>query len=97
MIEINFKAVKKYCERFQNIFQFYQEDMEFDENLIRDNIQVDIFRKWCERYRSEEQEIENIGDFESVGIFCIYFDRFKSFALNAPYQKKTVLAEVMPR
>lgn len=95
--EKNFDAVKIYSKRFQNILNFYREDMEFDEQLLINNEKCDVFRKWGERYRCEEEEINSSVEVQPLGIFQIQLDRFKLSALPAPNQKQSVLAEVMPR
>ncbi|XP_058809206.1 dynein axonemal heavy chain 6 [Phymastichus coffea] len=94
--EKNFHAVKNYNRRFSDIRNFYTEDMEFNENLILENEKCDIFRKWCERYRTEEEEINSAVDVQPLGIFNVQLKRFKLSALPAPNQKQKVLAEIMP-
>ncbi|XP_031781103.1 dynein heavy chain 6, axonemal isoform X1 [Nasonia vitripennis] len=96
-LEENFNAVKKYCDRFAHIYSFYEEDTSFDESAIRENEKCDIFRKWCERYRTEEEEINGIVEVQPLGIFHIQLERFKISALPAPNQKQLVLADVMPK
>lgn len=96
-LEQNFSAVKKYCERFARIYSFYEEDMCFEEKTIRENEKCDIFRKWCERYRTEEEEIDGIVEVQPLGIFHIQLERLKISALPAPNQKQLVLADVMPK
>lgn len=97
ILEQSFDAVKEYCKRFLHIYHYYVEDMSLDENEIRENEKCDIFRKWCERYRTEEEEINSVPDVQPLGIFYIQLERFKTSALPAPNKKQQVLAEIMPR
>ena len=97
ILEENFNAVKQFTNRFSHISTFYEEDMNFDENEIRKNEKCDIFRKWCERYRTEEKEINNIVQVQPLGIFHIQLERFITSALPAPNQKQEIIAEVLPR
>ncbi|CAB0031813.1 unnamed protein product [Trichogramma brassicae] len=97
VVQQNFDAVKKYCERFRHIYEYYEEDMAFDERTIRDNLKYEVFRQWCERYRREEQEINAIVDQQSMGIFYLKFRRFKESALPAPNRKQALLAVVLPK
>ena len=97
VLKQNFEAVKNYCKTFERIENFFKEDMEYDENLIRDNEKCDIFRQWCARYQYEVDEISDIQDEQVLGIFLIHLERFKSLALPAPNQKWSVLDVVMPR
>lgn len=96
LLDTNFSAIKYYIRRFKHIHAFYCEDMIFDENEIRNNERIDIFREWCERYRLEETEINSLIDAQPIGIFNVKFDKFKQDALPAPNNKQRVLAEVLP-
>lgn len=96
VLEKNFDAVRQYCERFDEIHAFYRDDMIFDEKIIRENDRCDIFRKWCLRYRSEEEEILRVVDFQPMGIFYLQLERFKNGVLPAPRDKQRVLEVVMP-
>ncbi|KAL7297685.1 hypothetical protein TKK_0009351 [Trichogramma kaykai] len=97
VVQRNFDSVKRYCERFRHIHEYYEEDMAFDERAIRDNLKYEVFRQWCERYRREEQEINAIVDQQSMGIFYLKFRRFKESALPAPNRKQALLAVVLPK
>lgn len=96
VLKRNFVAVKTYCKKFENIPVFFKEDMEYDENIIKNNKKCDIFRKWCNRYQYEVEEISKIQEEQPLGIFLMRFKRFKTLALPAPNQKWTVLEGVMP-
>ncbi|XP_011495537.1 PREDICTED: dynein heavy chain 6, axonemal [Ceratosolen solmsi marchali] len=96
IFEKNFYMIKKYCEHFKHIYDFYIEDMNFDEKLIYENKSTDVFRNLCERYRTEEREIKNIVDFQPFGIFYLEFQRFKSSALPAPNLKQDILINFLP-
>lgn len=96
VLDDNFAAVRNYVKRFKTIHNYYCEDMSFDENEIRTNERLDIFREWCERYREEETEINELTDFQLIGFFYIKFEKFKREALPAPNNKQKVLAEVLP-
>lgn len=97
ILDSQFAAVKNYIKRFKHIHNFYCEDMNFDENEIRSNGRIDLFREWCERYRVEEEEINGLVNPQPIGIFHVRFDRFKKNALPAPNNKQKVLAEVLPK
>lgn len=97
MLETNFKAVNQYCQRFDEIKNFYDEDVKFDEDIIRNNEQCDLFHTWCSRYKNEIDMINRINKCQSLGIFIIQLERFKTTALNAPRNKQKVIEVVMPR
>ncbi|XP_047348170.1 dynein axonemal heavy chain 6 [Vespa velutina] len=92
----NIDSVKRYWKRFQIIYDFYLEDMEFEENIIRDNIECRLFRKWCIRYQNELNIIDKIVDYQPLGIFYIQLQNFKKAAALAPEGKRFVIEAVMP-
>lgn len=96
ILNTNFDAVKRYCQRFNKIKQFYDEDMKFDENIIRDNKRCDLFRKWCIRYENEMDIIDKTVDYQPLGIFAVQLGRFKAIVKDASKAKKNVIEVVMP-
>lgn len=49
----NYEAAKIYAERFQYIWKFYDENLNFDENLIKNEIgKKNIFNNYIVFYRS---------------------------------------------
>ncbi|XP_076649863.1 dynein heavy chain at 16F [Halictus rubicundus] len=94
--ERSFDIVKRYCRRFDEIRQFYHEDMLFDENIIRDNRDCKLFREWSIRYRREVELIGKVIEYQQLGIFLIQLERFKVAAEIAPRGKIGVLEAVMP-
>ncbi|KAK2585046.1 hypothetical protein KPH14_008566 [Odynerus spinipes] len=96
VLEVNIDSVKRYWKRFGEIYNFYSEDMKFDENIIRDNIQCDLFRKWSLRYRNELEIINKVVDYQALGIYFVQLERFKKAAALAPEGKKVVIEAVMP-
>lgn len=93
----NFNAIKRYCKRFNEIREFFYEDMTFDENIIRDNRDCALFRQWSIRYKKEVDIISKVVDFQPFGLFLIQLERFKSIADTAPRGKLSVIEAVMPR
>ncbi|XP_023289677.1 dynein heavy chain 6, axonemal [Orussus abietinus] len=96
VLQANFSAVKRYCQRFSDIEIFFLEDMQLDENIIRENRQCDVLRSWCARYQREEEEITKVVDYQHLGIFDLQLERFKNHASPAPNNKQQVLRVVMP-
>jgi hypothetical protein len=96
ILEMNLNMLQKYCDHFAHIYKFYNEDMNFDEKLIKENLKCDVFRDLCERYRNETEQINSIVDSQCFGIFYLEFQRFKSIALSALTIKQEILAQVMP-
>ncbi|XP_076764569.1 dynein heavy chain at 16F [Xylocopa sonorina] len=96
ILEKNFDCMKRYCQRFNEIQQFYHEDMIFDENIIRDNRDCKLFRQWSIRYKKELDLINTIIDFQPLGLFFIQVERFKNAAEIAPRGKLGVIEAVMP-
>lgn len=96
LLERNLDAVKRYCQRFNVIRQFYHEDTTFDENIIRDNRDVKLFREWSIRYKKEVDLIQKVIDFQPFGLFFVQLERFKSAAATAPRKKLGVIEAVMP-
>nr|XP_033183004.1 dynein heavy chain 6, axonemal [Bombus vancouverensis nearcticus] len=96
IFEKNLTAIKRYCQRFNQIKQFYYEDMTFDEDIIRDNRDVKLFREWSIRYKKEVDLINNVVDFQPFGLFFIQLERFKGAAETAPRGKLSVIEAVMP-
>nr|XP_050848639.1 dynein axonemal heavy chain 6 [Vespula vulgaris] len=92
----NIDSVKRYCQRFQTIYDFYLEDMQFNENIIRDNLECQLFRKWCVRYQDELNIINKIIDYQPIGIFYVQLQNFKKAAAFAPEGKRFVIEAVMP-
>ncbi|KAI4494191.1 hypothetical protein M0802_009060 [Mischocyttarus mexicanus] len=92
----NINSVKRYCKRFKTIHDFYLEDMQFDENIIRDNLQCGLFRQWCLRYENELKTIDEIVDYQPLGVFYIQLKRFKKAIALAPESKRIVIEVVMP-
>lgn len=92
----NINSVKRYWKRFQMIYDFYLEDMQFDENIIRDNLECLLFRKWCIRYQNELNIIDKIVDYQPLGIFYVQLESFKKAAALAPEGKRFVIEAVMP-
>lgn len=97
ILNINFNALKRYCKRFDEIREFFYEDMIFDENIIRDNRDVSLFRELSIRYKKEVDIINKIIDFQPFGLFLIQLERFKGIADTAPRGKLSVIEAVMPR
>ncbi|KAG9435569.1 dynein heavy chain 6, axonemal isoform X1 [Apis mellifera carnica] len=97
ILNINFNALKRYCKRFDEIREFFYEDMIFDENIIRDNRDVSLFRELSIRYKKEVDIINKIVDFQPFGLFLIQLERFKGIADTAPRGKLSVIEAVMPR
>lgn len=96
IFEKNLTAIKRYCQRFNRIKQFYYEDMTFDEDIIRDNRDVKLFREWSIRYKKEVDLINSVVDFQPFGLFFIQLERFKGAAETAPRGKLSVIEAVMP-
>lgn len=97
ILNINFNALKRYYKRFDEIREFFYEDMIFDENIIRDNRDVSLFRELSIRYKKEVDIINKIVDFQPFGLFLIQLERFKGIADTAPRGKLSVIEAVMPR
>lgn len=97
ILKTNFKAVNRYCQRLNEIKKFYNEDMKFDEDIIRNNKECDLFRNWCIRYKREIEIIEKVIQYQPLGIFIVQLERFKSATLHAPRSKKKVIEIIMPR
>jgi len=87
ILKTNFNAVNRYCQRFNEIKKFYNEDMKFDED-IRNNKQCDLFRNLCIRYKREIEKTDKIIQYQPLGIFIVQLERFKNAILNAPRSKK---------
>ncbi|XP_026666919.1 dynein heavy chain 6, axonemal [Ceratina calcarata] len=96
MLNKNFDAVTRYCRRFDGIRQFYHEDMDFDEDIIRDNRDCKLFREWSIRYMNELDVIQKVIDAQPFGLFLIQLERFKNAAEIAPRGKLGVIEAVMP-
>lgn len=96
IINTNFDMVKRYCQRFKPIEQFFHEDVIFDENIIRDNRDCKLFREWSIRYRNEVDLIRRVIDAQPFGLFFIQLERFKNAADVAPRGKLGVIEAVMP-
>ncbi|KAK9295362.1 hypothetical protein QLX08_010308 [Tetragonisca angustula] len=96
LLERNLNAIERYCQRFNAIRQFYHEDTTFDENIIRDNRDVKLFREWSIRYKKEVDLIQKVIDCQPFGLFFIQLERFKSAAETAPRGKLGVIEAVMP-
>ncbi|XP_074097467.1 dynein heavy chain at 16F [Cotesia typhae] len=96
LLELNIIAVRRYCERFADVEEFYREDKNLNENIILNNTSCELFREWCERYKYEEEVILNITDFQPVRIFYLQLNRFKEKALLAPTEKMKLLEKIMP-
>lgn len=92
----NINSVKRYWKRFQIIYDFYLEDTQFDENIIRDNLECLLFRKWCIRYQNELNIVAKIVDHQPLGIFYVQLQSFKEAASLAPEGKIFVIEAVMP-
>ncbi|XP_076676367.1 dynein heavy chain at 16F [Andrena cerasifolii] len=92
----NFNAAARYVRRFEEIRQFYYEDLMFDENIIRDNRDLKLFREWSTRYRRELDLIDKVYNFQPLGIFLVQLERFKTAAEIAPRGKIGVIEAVMP-
>ncbi|XP_043266980.1 dynein axonemal heavy chain 6 [Venturia canescens] len=96
ILNMNFRVVKLYARRFNDIHQFYTDDLNFDESIIRENEKCDIFRRWCVRYRAEIEEIKKIVNEQPLGVFLVELERLKRGALVAPEDKQRILEIVMP-
>ncbi|XP_031370421.1 dynein heavy chain 6, axonemal isoform X2 [Apis dorsata] len=97
ILDKNFNAIERYCKRFDEIRQFFYEDMIFDENIIRDNRDCALFREWSIRYKKEVDIINKVIDSQPFGLFLIQLERFKNIADTAPRGKLSVIEAVMPR
>lgn len=95
ILETNFNAISRYCQRFNEIKEFYYEDIKFDENIIRNNKQCYMFRKWYIRYKQEIDSINRIVNYQPLGIFLIQLDRYKNTILCAPRNKKNIIDAVI--
>ncbi|KAG7211515.1 hypothetical protein KM043_010782 [Ampulex compressa] len=96
IFNVNFDAIGRYCQRFRGIKEFYFEDMKFDEDIIRKNQRCDFFRQWCTRYRAEMTIVNEIIDYQPLGVFLLQFERFKKAAMTAPRGKMAMIESVMP-
>ncbi|XP_043489610.1 dynein axonemal heavy chain 6 [Polistes fuscatus] len=92
----NINSMKRFSKRFQTIHNFYSEDMEFDENIIQNNLRCDLFRQWCLRYQNELKTINEIVNYQPLGIFYVQLQRFKKAAALAPESKRIVIEIIMP-
>jgi len=97
VLEASFNAVNRYCQRFYEIKKFYDEDIKFDENIIRNNEERNLFQYWCSRYKKEIDIINSIINCQPLGIFIIQLERFKTAALSAPRNKQRVIEVTIPR
>lgn len=96
ILRTNFYAMSRYCQRFDEIKKFYNEDMKFDEDVIRNNKQCNLFRNWCIRYKREIEIIDKVIQYQPLGIFIVQLERFKNATLNAPRSKKEIIEFIMP-
>ncbi|XP_066588945.1 dynein axonemal heavy chain 6 [Prorops nasuta] len=96
VLQTNFDAVKLYCQRFKGIQELYEDDFNFDENVIRENTKVELFRQWCIRYKEEMEMIRKVVEYQPLGIFFLQLTRFKEAALLAPMGKMRIIESVMP-
>jgi hypothetical protein len=97
VLEASFDAINRYCQRFHEIKKFYDEDIKFDEDIIRNNERSELFQNWCSRYKREIDIINSIINYQPLGIFLIQLERFKTAALSAPRDKQRVIEVTMPR
>lgn len=96
ILEKNLNAVRRYCQRFDVIKEFYYEDVTFNEDIIRDNRDCKLFREWSVRYKQELDLIKKVIDSQPFGLFFIQLERFKNAAETAPRGKIGVIEAVMP-
>lgn len=96
LLKLNMSCVRYYCQRFINIEEFYNEDKKLDRDVIKKNEKCDIFRQWCSRYNEQEEKIEEIINFQPIGIFNLMLQRFKAEAIIALEEKRNIINSIVP-
>ncbi|KAK0176317.1 hypothetical protein PV328_000464 [Microctonus aethiopoides] len=96
LLKLNMSRVRYYCQRFINIEEFYNEDKKLNRDVIQKNEKCDIFRQWCSRYNEEEEKIEEIINFQPIGIFNLMLQRFKAEAIIALKEKRNIINSTVP-
>ncbi|XP_063979368.1 dynein axonemal heavy chain 6-like isoform X2 [Diachasmimorpha longicaudata] len=97
LLSWNTNAVKIYCKGFGVIETFYKEQKACPEDMIQANKSSEMFRNWCSEFREKEEEVDEVIDFQTLGMFSLQLERFKDQVRVLLFNKKSVLEEVIPK
>ncbi|XP_015123546.1 dynein heavy chain 6, axonemal-like [Diachasma alloeum] len=97
LLILNTNAVQLYCKRFGVIESFYKETKACPEDTMQRNKSSEMFRNWCSEFREKEEEINEVIDFQTLGMFSLLLERFRNQALSLIFDRKRVLEEVIPK
>ncbi|CAH0547855.1 unnamed protein product [Brassicogethes aeneus] len=93
---INYNLANVYLERLGYIRDFFAEDLNTNEEVIQNEINLEVFRSWCIRYRKEEETIENLLNKQPFGILYLQFEIMKKNSLPEPRRLRAVVEKVLP-
>lgn len=98
-ININgaYDIVDKYTAKFDQIRDNYHQALAMNRDLIRNESDLNILAKFCQRYNSEMAELENIQESERLGLVQVKQLTFREEILPVCQDLLTVLDETLPR
>lgn len=87
----------KYTAKFDQIRDNYHQALAMNRDLIRNESDLNILAKFCQRYNSEMAELENIQESERLGLVQVKQLTFREEILPVCQDLLTVLDETLPR
>ncbi|XP_001850815.2 dynein heavy chain 6, axonemal [Culex quinquefasciatus] len=92
-----FDAVEQYIVQFDKIRENYQQALQMDRNLIRDETNLNKLKAFCERYNAEMAELENIQESKRLGLLQVKQATFREEIIPVCQELLSVLDETLPK
>lgn len=83
--------------QFDKIRENYQQALQMDRNLIRDETNLNKLKAFCERYNAEMTELENIQESKRLGLLQVKQATFREEIIPVCQELLSVLDETLPK
>lgn len=83
--------------QFDKIRENYQQALQMDRNLIRDETNLNKLKAFCERYNAEMAELENIQESKRLGLLQVKQATFREEIIPVCQELLSVLDETLPK
>ncbi|KAJ8943600.1 hypothetical protein NQ318_006602 [Aromia moschata] len=95
-LRLNYDTAIEFIQKYDHIRAFYKEDLEVNENDIRNETDLETFRNLCRRYHNEIKAIENVANSQRMGLLFLQMKNFKEGGLPEPKRLLGIVEDTIP-
>ncbi|CAH4038360.1 unnamed protein product [Pieris brassicae] len=95
-IRDGFEAVWIFLRRMNKFMNSFREANEIDVNIIRQERNVEVFKKWCDKFVKQIEEIEEVVSYQPLGLIFLCLCPFQELFRPQPRRLFDVVQTTTP-